>query len=263
MLEVDGAGPAFVFLHGFSDSADTWRESLRRTAEAGARAVAVDLPGFGTAAPLLPGAILPQLTRFASAAVERAAPEGGAVVVGNSLGGWVALSLAREQDLGLGGVAALAPAGLHVPAWTVLVDRDPIVRALLRLPLPLPTTVIRRAIGNVYSRLAFYDRSAIDPSVITTYSGHVSTKAVLTRIHDTLQHLLPELRRPLPVDGISCPVLLVWGSHDALITLDGAQRVLDAAPAGRLVTIDECGHCPQLEAPERLAELLMDFVPRG
>ena len=39
----------------------------------------------------------------------------------------------------------------------------------------------------------------------------------------------------------------------------GADRVLDAVEEAELVTIEDCGHCPQLEAPDRLAELLLDF----
>ncbi len=41
----------------------------------------------------------------------------------------------------------------------------------------------------------------------------------------------------------------------------GAQRLLDAVPGARLVTIDDCGHCPQIEATDRLAELVLDFPP--
>ena len=39
----------------------------------------------------------------------------------------------------------------------------------------------------------------------------------------------------------------------------GADRVLDAVAASRLVTIEDCGHCPQLESPDRLADLVLDF----
>jgi len=48
-LELEGSGPPLVLLHGFADSADTWRTLLDRLGRADRRAVAVDLPGFGTA----------------------------------------------------------------------------------------------------------------------------------------------------------------------------------------------------------------------
>ncbi|MGB3332425.1 MAG: alpha/beta fold hydrolase, partial [Mycobacterium sp.] len=51
MLSVPGDGTPVVLLHGYGDSADTWRGVLTRLAAAGRRAVAVDLPGFGQADP--------------------------------------------------------------------------------------------------------------------------------------------------------------------------------------------------------------------
>src|SRR5215211_6063396 len=85
-LELEGEGPPLLLLHGFADSADTWRIVLDRLARAGRRALALDLPGYGAASPLKGGAILPQLDSFARAGVEHMG-EKGAIVAGNSLGG--------------------------------------------------------------------------------------------------------------------------------------------------------------------------------
>src|SRR5215212_10548901 len=101
VLELEGEGPPLVFFHGFSDSADTWRAVLANLGKVDRRAVAVDLPGFAQASPLKPGKVLPQLDRFGEAVLEYAAPDGGAVVAGNSLGGCLALRLAESDDLGL------------------------------------------------------------------------------------------------------------------------------------------------------------------
>ena len=53
-LELDGDGPGIVLLHGWGDSADTWRPLLIELAARGRRAIAVDLPGFGEATRLPP-----------------------------------------------------------------------------------------------------------------------------------------------------------------------------------------------------------------
>jgi pimeloyl-ACP methyl ester carboxylesterase len=73
---------------------------------------------------------------------------------------------------------------------------------------------------------------------------------------------MPELRSPFRLDRIHCPVLMVWGRQDLLVFQTGAERVLDAARDARLEVIEDCGHCPQLERPERLSELLLDFPAR-
>src|SRR5665648_19901 len=83
-------GPAFVLLHGFSDSADCWRPTLAALASSGRRAVALDMPGFGQAGRLdRESTILPQLDTFAAAAIEREAglsPDDQVILAGNSLG---------------------------------------------------------------------------------------------------------------------------------------------------------------------------------
>src|SRR5206468_559954 len=133
------------------------------------------------------------------------------LVVGNSLGGCVALRLAEQQGAGVAGVAALAPAGLHVPRWVVIVERDPVIRFLLASPIPLSGALVQRAVGALYRRLAFCEPRRIDPRVARTFASHIGTKAHVARIVELLQRLLPELREPLRFEAIAPPVLLVWG----------------------------------------------------
>ena len=262
-LELEGEGPPLVLLHGYSDSADTWRLVLDRLARLGRSALAVDMPGFGAADPLRPDEpILPQLDEFARAAVDEAAPGGGAVVVGNSLGGCVALRLAEDEELGLAGVVPVAPAGLDMARWFVLLERDPVVRWLLAAPVPLPGTVVKRSVSEIYRRLAFHQPARVDPKVFATFADHLASRRLAARALDTGHRLLPELRDPFRLERISCPVQLVWGRHDVMVFQTGAQRVLDTVPESALEVIEDCGHCAQLEAPERLVDLLVDFPER-
>ncbi len=180
-------------------------------------------------------------------------------MVGNSLGGCVALRAAEREELGLAGVVPVAPAGLDMARWFVLVERDPVVRWLLASPVPLPGPVVRAAVGESYRRLAFRRPGSIDSRVVANFASHLSSKEGAARALALGRRLLPELRDCFRLDRISCPVLLVWGRHDLLVFQTGAERVLEAAPLSRLELIDDCGHCPQLECPERLHDLLTDF----
>ena len=128
-LELEGDGPPLLLLHGYSDSADTWRILLDRLARAGRRAVAVDLPGFGTCDVLNEHEpVLAQHRRFAAAAVEWMAPGGGAVVVGNSLGGLVSLLLAEETTTTWPAWCRWPPRGWTWRAGSAVIERDPLLR---------------------------------------------------------------------------------------------------------------------------------------
>ncbi len=54
-------------------------------------------------------------------------------------------------------------------------------------------------------------------------------------------------------------MLLVWGDRDRLVFHRGAKRLLEAVPDSRLELLEGIGHCPQVEAPERVTELLLEF----
>jgi pimeloyl-ACP methyl ester carboxylesterase len=265
-LELEGDGPPVVLLHGFADSADTWRHVLDRLARADRRALAVDLPGFGAADPLRPdGAMLDQLGAFARAAVDYAAEQAGPVVLaGNSLGGCLALRAAEDDGAPLAGVAPIAPAGLEMPRWFGVIERDPFVRLVLGSPLPLPEPILRAAVGEAYRQLAFSRPREAAREVVRAFTDHHRSKDRVVRILDNGRRLLPELSPPpFRLDRVRCPVLLVWGDRDRMVTHRGARLVTEALPDTEYELLEGIGHCPQVEAPDRVAGLLLRFCARS
>jgi pimeloyl-ACP methyl ester carboxylesterase len=73
------------------------------------------------------------------------------------------------------------------------------------------------------------------------------------------RRLLPELEQPFDLSRIDCPLLLIWGERDRMVYTDGAERVLRAVDYSDIEIIPDCGHCPQVERPDRLEELLLAF----
>jgi pimeloyl-ACP methyl ester carboxylesterase len=261
VLELEGEGPPLVFFHGYADSADTWRETLALLARRGRRAVAVDLPGFGMADNLTDGRILPQLDEFSNAALRYFAPRGRrAIVVGNSLGGCVALRLAGHRHPRLEGVVAVAPAGLEMSRILAVIEADPVIHSLLNLPAPVPGMVIRAAVARLFRELAVAAPSRLDPRVIPNFTWHIRSRPIAARYVETAHRLVAELRDPFRLDRIECPVLLIWGDRDRLVFPRGARRVLDAVETATLELLPGVGHMPQHEAPERLVQLLGEFL---
>ncbi len=232
-------------------------------ARRGRRAIAVDLPGFGLAARLDREApILPQLDAFTAAAVEREARHsatGDVVLAGNSMGGCAALRAAENAGLPLAGIVPVAPAGLAMARWIGVIEGEAPLRWLMRSPLPVPEVVVRGVVGRAYRTMAFARPGELDPSAVASFTRHVRSKRDVVRILGTGHRLVAELRDPFDLDRIACPVLLVWGERDRMVFSTGADRVLDAVEQSSIELIPDCGHCPQVESPERMAELLVDF----
>jgi pimeloyl-ACP methyl ester carboxylesterase len=262
VLRVEGDRPPLILLHGYSDSADTWRPMMGLLGD-GEGAVAVDLPGFGRADRVNRGPLLPAIDRFVAALVREHAGEGPVVVVGNSLGGVAALRAAHDASLPLAGIVPISPAGLGHAPWVDMLAREPIIHRIVALPIPLPRTAVRRAAAVAYARLAVADRRRASREVLRNYASHIDSSADVRRIVAGSRTLLAELGAGYPsLASITCPVTMIWGDRDLLVPISGAQRVLESVPGSRLERLDGVGHCAQVEAPELVHAIVSEFVAR-
>jgi pimeloyl-ACP methyl ester carboxylesterase len=154
----------------------------------------------------------------------------------------------------------VAPAGLEHPAWFRVIESAPLVRALLASPLPVPDGVVRAAVGAAYRQLAFARPGEAARDVVAAFTAHHGDRHAVSRHLATGRRLLPELRFPFDLAAVRCPVLLVWGERDRMVPSRGSRHVLDAVADTTYELIPRCGHCPQIEEPERFTRALLAFV---
>jgi pimeloyl-ACP methyl ester carboxylesterase len=220
-------------------------------------AVALDLPGFADAAPLADDEpVLSQLAAFAAAAVHRYGEDGDCVLVGNSLGGSAALLAAADGEP-VGRVVALAPAGFDMGGWIYRLETFALLRTLVRAAPVAPGMVMQRLVGQVYRRLAIADQSRVGAEAVQRFAGHLRSRATLMATLRVADRLAPELSEPFELEAVDVPVDLVWGRRDAMLPHANAALAMQQMPHARLITIDGCGHCPQLERPELVADVLL------
>jgi pimeloyl-ACP methyl ester carboxylesterase len=256
---VEGHGPPLVLLHGLGSSRSVWQPVMAGLAE-DFTVIAVDLPGHGDSPPLPPGADASPAGLAGSVArlLDTLGPETcrPVDVVGNSLGGWVALELARQGRAR--SVTALAPAGFwsgdvvpvvaHVNRWAS--------RALAPVAAPLLKVRPLRAMG-FWSASA--DAAALDPQValdaVRAHAGARGWAAALAAVHGRhcdATDLSPEI-----------PVTIVWGDQDRILPASGYELRDVAPPHARWVTLSRCGHVPMWDQPDRTLELVRETVAAG
>jgi pimeloyl-ACP methyl ester carboxylesterase len=240
---------------------------MRRFEDEGRGALALDMPGFGEADRLArEKPILPQLDRFANAAIAYAAESsstGRVVLAGNSLGGCVALRAAQRRETPLAGIVPIAPAGLDLARWISIIEGAWAIQTILRSPLPMPEVAIRGLVGQTYRRLATASPGELDPTVVSNFTRSFRTKRDVVRLLGTGRRLRPEIESPFELGWIECPVLVIWGERDLMVSASGADRILAEVAHARAEIIPDCGHCPQVERPDLVFELIAEFTAQG
>jgi len=261
-LSVDGQGPRFVLLHGYSDSADTWRGVLDELHARGRSAIAVDLPGFGQAAPLAPEPILPQLDAFLDELVRAESARGPVILVGNSLGGCVSVR-AATRDLPVAGVATIGdPAS---GAWPALSFAGS-ARTGWLLAIAgwlLPNAALRRTIRPLLKVLVYADPGAADPALLDRFVSWMVEYGGARALMRQVRGLAAEIGPGHGAIEVGCGVLVVHGARDRIVPVKCARALHAGLPGSRLEIRPSWGHCPQHDDPRGLVDLVATFADDG
>ena len=186
-------------------------------------------------------------------------------VVGNSMGGRIAIELGLVAPERINGLGLLCPA----VAW-IKRGLHPIVRLLRPEFGLLPHAFRRSTVASQFWRL-FHDRDLIDPAVadlvVDEFQRIYHTAGARYALLASARNIY--LEAPFGRGGfyrrladLQPPALFVWGSHDWLVPAAFSRHVRKWLPHAEQVTIDGCGHVPQVERPEETNELLLAFFRR-
>ena len=249
-----GMGDRHVLLiHGFGGHTFTWRHLMDQLANAGFHVWSLDLLGFGYSDKPVNihygfDLFIAQIEAFMEAKSISAAE-----IVGNSMGGGLALGMAIEH-----------PTRVHS---LVLIDslafpvKLPFYYAITKIFGNLTFPFFGRTMVKIALRDMMYDRKKISEEQVTAYSFPFLTpggkEAYLKILKNADTRDLDRLSRHY--HEIAVPILIIWGKEDRLIPLIHQQIIAHKCPQTQTLTLSNCGHIPQEESPQEVLQGMLDF----
>jgi pimeloyl-ACP methyl ester carboxylesterase len=252
-----------VLIHGLGSNKTSFFETVSAlTPEFTVHAI--DLPGFGSSSKPLRAPY--DAAWFARSVVRFMDAQGisRAHLVGNSLGGRVAIEVGLNAPERVRSLSLLSPS----MAWQRHREFVPLVKLmrpeLAAIPHTFGTAVVRRQFWSMFARPERIHPSAADVAVeefLRTY------RMVNARVafHSAARNIyLEEPRGPngfwTRLESLEPPAMFVWGDEDPLVPLAFSRYVRDALPDARQVVLEDCGHVPQVEHPEDANAVVHDFI---
>lgn len=234
--------PVLLLLHGFGSSLQTWDAWAAALAQ-GHRVIRLDLPGFG-----LTGAVPDRDYSEARdvRTLQHFADRLGLTqmaVMGHSLGGKLAWSLAAAEPERVKALVLIAPDGFAPPEqWGTKPYEVPAIMGVIQYSLPKPLV-------RSFLKAGFSDPVWLTPPLVDRYHDMLRApgvrQAILDRANQTL-YTNPEPR----LRQIQAPTLLLWGENDQMIPSSNAASYAQVLQRSQTVVLPRVGHVVQEEQAE-------------
>jgi pimeloyl-ACP methyl ester carboxylesterase len=245
-----------MLLHGLGSTLRAWSPvmaALQRSHDL----LALDLPGFGESPALRERSTVPSLTD----AVERVLDGAGldtAHLAGNSLGGWIALELARRGRAR--SVVALSPAGMWTERESAYAHRALAVhRAVARVLAPHAEVLTRTAAG----RGTFLSSMMTRPWRADPNEAAYAIRALAWAPGWRETHAWTFSHSARGLEEIRCPVRIAWGTRDLLLLPRQGPRFVRRIPGAELRPLPGLGHVPMSDDADLVARTIGEFTARA
>ncbi|MGC1211405.1 MAG: alpha/beta fold hydrolase [Micromonospora sp.] len=259
---VEGDGPPVVLLHGIGRTLDDFTAQADLLAR-DHRVVSVDLPGHGGSAPLDGPHTLPALASAVAEFLDAAGVDRPARLVGNSLGGAVAMRLAVDDPSRVASLALVNSAGFGREVTIAL--RLLALRPLGRLLLRPSRAVARRTEAAIFHDRSFVTDERVAHALAVARQPHAAPVMLeLVRSLGTVRGVRPQWREELldAVSALDIPTLVVWGDRDLILPATHLAAARTRLPKARTHLFADTGHMPQIERAAEFHRLITEFWSR-
>jgi pimeloyl-ACP methyl ester carboxylesterase len=241
-----GSGEPLVLIHGLGATRLVWKPQLEALASE-REVVALDLPGFGDSA-VLPDDRPPTAAAMGVAISDFLAELGieRPHVAGNSLGGWVALEMAKSGRAA--SACLLSPAGL----WqNPLGPQTVSTRRLAKLGRPVVMLLARdeRTRARMLRTVVARPENVPAEDALQMIRDWIDAPGYAASNEEMRRHVFED------PEQVRVPVTIAWGDHDRLVSAPSRHR---RPPGTRLIVLEGCGHTPNWDDPDKVAHVLLE-----
>ena len=251
--------PPLILLHGFDSSGLEYRRLGPKLAAAGVDTYAVDVLGWGFTQIDEPGqsfsaqSKITALQSFVETLLKNNRSSDKFCVAGASLGGAAAIELAYASKESCAGLVLIDAQGFVDGVGPMALLPTPLAKAGVAVLKSVP-------LRNSANQMSYYD--------VDTYATEEAQ--MIGRLHclrpgwsDAMVNFMQSggFKPSSKVSQIASPSLVLWGRQDGI--LDGtefANKFVETLPDADLTWIEECGHVPHLEQPDRTCSAIVDFL---
>jgi 4,5:9,10-diseco-3-hydroxy-5,9,17-trioxoandrosta-1(10),2-diene-4-oate hydrolase len=240
-----------VFVHGSGPGAScssNFKHNIDPLTRAGYRCVLPDLPGFGWSSK--PTGVDYTLALFCDSLLElleRLAIE-RCVLIGNSLGGAVALHIAITHPQKVAKLVLMGPGGLE--------SRETYFR------MPGIQKMVSGFTGSGFDRPGLrrlLELLTFDPAIVTDELVEERWNVLQTQPKDVLARMVIEDQTPY-LGKVRAPILGFWGIEDQFCPASGYEKILRACPRSRFEMLAQCGHWAMAEYPALFNQHVLEFI---
>lgn len=249
-----GNGPPLIVIQQLDPPA-FWAKTIEALSGE-CEVIAVDLPGFGESPPLPEETSVSALTDAVAGWIADSGVD-ASYVVGNSLGGAVAIELAKSKAVA--GAVAVSPVGFWTPREAARALRSLRVgRAVARAVISRPGLITRTGLGRTLAFGQLVARPGRMPEA-TARSALVGLATAPGFEAARRQVLAYRLEGPEP----EVPVTIAWAAKDRMTPPHQARRAAEVLPHADVVTLAGCGHAAMVDDPELVAGVIRDAMAKG
>ena len=252
-----GSGPPVILLHGLGEAAVIWYANVEPLAR-GHTVYAPDLPGHGASDEPPWEYSLENSVYFLEAFMDALGLE-RASLVGNSMGGLVALALALERPQRVRRLVLEDAAGLgREIAGFLRFMSMPILGELLVSNRPNATQWVLRQV--------FHNKAHVTERLVSlihkerSRPGNTAAMLKMLRVGVSPLGVRPAINLTTRLKELHVPTIVFWGREDRVFPLSHGKRAARLIPEGKLRVFEQCGHWPHLEVSQTFNRALLDFL---